>query len=204
MERRRPDLPRRAHYLCRRGAVELVVGSGGQGLLLAPVFSPPARSQLRQPRRPRGDAGRHGLLARQGPRRLPLRRGTYLFERAGTNCEPAGDARVSQGGPRVDGRALRGPDPPRRGQPVADGRARTSGRATSSTWPSTSRSCRASSRRPPRRPPAYHRHLPAHARDPPACQWCLSSQPRRAHARDGEQTSAGTSTTPTARTRGCG
>src|SRR4029453_340312 len=52
LERHRPEVPRRAHHLPRLGGIELDVGSRRQGLLLAPLLPPPARSELREPRRP--------------------------------------------------------------------------------------------------------------------------------------------------------
>ena len=42
----------RAHHLPRHRDVELDLGPRRQGLLLAPLLPPPARPQLRQPRRP--------------------------------------------------------------------------------------------------------------------------------------------------------
>ena len=116
------------------------------------------------------------LLARQGLRRLPLRRRAVSLRARGHQLrEPAGDARVPARGAPSHRRPLPGAHPPRRGQPVARPTSGpTSATATSSTWRFTSRSCRASSwpsatgtggrsptssctRRRSRRP----------------CQWCL-------------------------------
>ena len=121
--------------------VELDVGSGGQGLLLAPLLPPPARSQLRQPAGPPRAARRHALLAGQGPRRLPLRRGALSLRARGHQLrEPARDPRVPARDPPHHRRAsTRGASSwPRRtsGPPTS---APTSATATSSTWRSTSR-----------------------------------------------------------------
>ena len=63
---RRRQVARDAHHLHRHRALELVVGPGGRAVLLAPLLQPPARSELRQPRRDGGGARRHALLARHG------------------------------------------------------------------------------------------------------------------------------------------
>ena len=65
----------------------------------------------------------------------------YLFEREGTNCEnlPETHAFLKRLRASLDAAVPRA-DPPGRGQPVAARTsAPTSGTATSSTWPSTSR-----------------------------------------------------------------
>ena len=51
------------------------MGSAGQGLLLAPVLLPSARSQLRQPRRETRADARRRLLVRPRRRRSTARRG---------------------------------------------------------------------------------------------------------------------------------
>ncbi len=59
-----------------------------RAVLLAPLLPPPARPQLRQPRRAGRDARRPALLARPRPRRLPARRRAVpVTRREGTNCE---------------------------------------------------------------------------------------------------------------------
>ena len=56
LERHARDVRRGAHHLQGLRALELDLGPGRQGLLLAPLLPPPARPELRQPRGPRGDA----------------------------------------------------------------------------------------------------------------------------------------------------
>ena len=190
LERHRPALPRRPHHLSRFRAVQLVLGPGGQGLLLAPLLPPPARPQLRQPGGAARDAGHPPLLARQGARRLPLRRRALpLRARGHHRREPARDPRLPQGHARGRRRALPGPHPPRRGQPVAGRRARLLRRrrrvphglplpADAAHLPG----------RAPRRPAAHHRHLPAHPADPGQLPVVpVPAQPRRADARDGHR-----------------
>ena len=139
--RRRHALERGAHHLPRHRAVELDVGPGARPVLLAPVLQPPARPELRQPRGAGADAERAPLLARPRARRLPARRGAVpLRARRHERREPARDARVPAAGAGRGRRALLGPRPARRGEPVAGRRRRsTSATATSATWRSTSR-----------------------------------------------------------------
>ena len=147
VERYRPALPAGADHLRRRRALELDVGSGRAGVLLAPVFSSSAGSQLRQPGgRPR-DAGGPGLLARSGRRRLPHRRGA-VPGRARWH-EPARTSPRHTPSSRRSGRTSM------RGLPAGCCSPRptscrptcgpTSVTATNVTWPITSRSCRVSS-----------------------------------------------------------
>ena len=169
---------------------ELVLGPGRQGLLLAPLLPPPARSELRQSRRPGGDARHHDLLARQGPRRLPVRRRALPLRAGGTSCEnlPETHAYLKEVRAWVD--------------------AHYEGRillAEANQWPADVRAyfgdgdefhmafhfplmprvflaVRHADRRP------GHRHLPAHPGDPAGLPVVpLPPQPRRAHARDGER-----------------
>ena len=49
LERHRPALSRHPDHLHRHRDVQLDLGPGRAGLLLAPLLSPPARPQLRQP-----------------------------------------------------------------------------------------------------------------------------------------------------------
>ena len=84
----------------RHRAVELDVGSGRAGVLLAPVLPSPAGSQLRQPRGGPRDAGGARLLARSRRGRLPpRRRAVPRRARRHELREPAGDARAHQGDP---------------------------------------------------------------------------------------------------------
>ena len=65
VERHHRPLRRRPHHLPGLRAVELDVGPGRRGVLLAPLLLPPARPQLRQPRRRGGHLRRPRLLARR-------------------------------------------------------------------------------------------------------------------------------------------
>ena len=100
----------------------------------------------------------------------------YLYEAEGTNCENLPrDARVPEARARRDRRELSRPRAARRGEPVAGGRRRVlRRRATSATWRSTSRSCRACSCRVRREEatPIYEilERTPA---IPDNCQWGL-------------------------------
>ena len=117
----------------------------------------------------------------------------YLFEREGTNCENLPETHASSSrSAALDRRALPGQDAAGRGQPVAGRRpSPTSATATSATWRSTSRSCRASSwpcaggpapdRRDHGQTPAIPARLPVGD---------LPAQPRRADARDGDRRGA--------------
>ena len=67
--------------------VELDVGPGRQGVLLAPLLLPPARPQLRQPRGRQGAASVVDFWLDMGVDGLRLDAVPYLFEREGTNCE---------------------------------------------------------------------------------------------------------------------
>src|SRR3989304_3309563 len=118
LERHAGALQAGARNLQRLRVVKLVMGSCRRGLLLAPLLSPPARPQLRQPARPRGDHARHGLLAGDGrppgglgPHPLPLR------ERRHELREPAPDLRVPPPAARPHRRALQRPRPPGGGEP---------------------------------------------------------------------------------------
>ena len=123
VERPPRPLRRRPHHLLRLRDVELDVGPGRRGLLLAPLLLPPARPQLRQPRR-RGRRDRHArLLARHGRRRpAPRRRAVPPRARGHELREPARDPRGAQAAAQAHGRPLPGPHAAGRGQPVAGGR----------------------------------------------------------------------------------
>ena len=106
--------------------LQLDLGRGGQGLLLAPLLQPPARPELRQP------------AGAQGGRSAPCASGsTWAWtacgwmpsptwcEREGTNNENLPrDPRGDEADPAGHRRALRRPHAAGRGQPVAGGRAR--------------------------------------------------------------------------------
>ena len=167
---------RRAHHLRRHRALELDVGSGRAGVLLAPVLSASAGSELRQSGgRPR-DAGGPRLLARSGRRRLPARRRAVPGRARWHELrEPARDARASsRRSARISMRGLpAGCCWPRRTscRPTC---APTSATATNATWPITSRSCRASSWRctwriGSRSPRSWSGRPPI----PDSCQWAL-------------------------------
>ena len=88
----------RPHHLQGLRALELDLGPGRQGLLLAPLLLASARSQLRQPRRPGGHPRGRRLLARHGRRRDAARRRALPLRARGHQLrEPAGDARLPQG-----------------------------------------------------------------------------------------------------------
>ena len=141
LERHEPEIPGRPHHLHRHREVELDLGRHGQGLLLAPVLPPPARSELRQPGGPRrGDQG-DAVLARSR-RRRPAARRRAVSDRARRHDlrEPRRDARSSssRSARRSTRRIRTGCCWPRRtsGRPTC---ARTSATATNATWRSTSR-----------------------------------------------------------------
>ena len=125
VERQRREVQGHAHHLPRHREVELDLGPGGQGLLLAPLLQPPARPQLRQPARAAGGLPHDALLARHGRRRLSARCDPVPDRARGhEQREPARDARGDQEAARGDRRALPEPLPARRGQPVARRRER--------------------------------------------------------------------------------
>ena len=74
LERRSRHVRRHAHHLHRHREVELDVGRGREGVLLAPLLQPPAGPELRQPAGAEGGHPRDALLARHGRGRLPARR----------------------------------------------------------------------------------------------------------------------------------
>ncbi len=193
LERHRRAVPGRPHHLPRHRELQLDVGSGGQGLLLAPLLPPPARPQLRQPRGPPRAARRHALLDGQGPRRLPLRRGALSHRARGHQLrEPARDPRLPARDPGHDRPRVPGAHSPGRGQPVARRRPPLlrRRRRVPHGLPLPADAPHVPGR-PPRGPPPHHRHLPAHPGDPgdrPVVP--LPAQPRRAHPRDGQRRGA--------------
>ena len=135
VERPARPLRRRPRHLPGLRGVELDVGPGRRGLLLAPLLLPPARPQLRQPRRRGRRHGHARLLARHGRRRpAPRRRAVPPRARGHELREPARDPRGPQAAAQAHGRPLPGPHAAGRGEPVARGRRRrTSATATSAT-----------------------------------------------------------------------
>ncbi len=118
--RHRRALPGGAGHLRRHRAVELDVGPGAPAVLLAPLLLPPARPQLRQPRRPRRDPRGDLVLVRHGPRRVPARRRALpLRAPRHQRREPPRDPRVPAQGPSLRRREVPRQDPAGRGQPVA-------------------------------------------------------------------------------------
>ena len=98
--RRQHALPGRAHHLRRHRDVQLDLRPRAPAVLLAPVLQPPARPELREPARGRGDARRRPVLAGHRRRRLPARRRAVPVRGRGHQLrEPARDARVPAQGP---------------------------------------------------------------------------------------------------------
>ena len=122
VERQGGSLLGRADHLPRFRDVELDLGSGRQGLLLASLLRAPAGPQLRQPGSAPGDAAHGGPLAGAGRRRTPARcRALSLRARGNELREPARDPRVPAAPAPARRRAFRGPHAARRGQSVARG-----------------------------------------------------------------------------------
>ena len=120
VERHRPRIRGSAHHLHRFRGVELDLGPGRQGLLLAPLLRLPARPQFRQPAGRARDQGHPEFLARSRGRRVPPRRGAVPGRARGHHRrESPRDAQHPEADPR------RGRAPPAgmraagRGQPAA-------------------------------------------------------------------------------------
>ena len=145
LERHAREVPGRAHHLQGLRDVQLDLGPGRQGLLLAPLLlatSPTSTSTTPRSARPCFkvldfwlDMGVDGLRLDAVP---------YLYEREGTNCENLPETHAFlQAAARARRRASsptgccwpRPTSGPRTPSP-------TSATATSATWRSTSRSCR--------------------------------------------------------------
>ena len=168
----------RADHLHRHRVLELDLGRGGRRLLLAPLLLPPARPQLRQPRRPGRDARGPALLARPRPRRLPPRRRPLPLRARGDELReprprptPTSSACAREIDAKYPDRVLLA----EANQWPEDVVRLLRRAATSATWPSTSRSCRGmfmalrreeadADRRDPRAHPA---------RSPRTAQWGL-------------------------------
>ena len=193
LERHRRQVPRHAHHLHRHRDLQLDLGPGRQGLLLAPLLQPPARSQLRQPARARSHLQGDALLARHGGRRLPPRRDSVSHRaRRHPQREPARDARDHQAAARGHRRQLPESLPAGRGQPVAGRRARVfrRGRRVPHGVSLPADAAHVHGHRAGRPLPA-HRDHGADARDPAELPvGHLPAQPRRAHARDGDEQGA--------------
>ena len=88
LERHRPEIQGRAHHLHRHREVQLDLGSGRQGVLLAPLLLAPAGSELRQPARCWKRCSRSCASGWTWAwTALRLDAIPYLVEREGTNCE---------------------------------------------------------------------------------------------------------------------
>ena len=74
VERHRHQVSRRAHHFRGYRIIQLGVGPGFEGVLLAPVFQSSARSELRQSGRPRRDVESDEVLAGDGRRWFPAGR----------------------------------------------------------------------------------------------------------------------------------
>ncbi len=124
-----------AHHLQGLRAVELELGPGRARLLLASLLLAPTRPQLRRSGGARGAVQGRRLLDGHGRRRHAARRGALPVRARGHQLrEPPGDARFPAQAPHAPRLEVPRPDAPRRGQPVAGGRGRsTSATATSAT-----------------------------------------------------------------------
>ncbi len=71
LERHGGKISGRAHHLQGFRNLQLDLGPGRQSVLLASLLLAPARSQLRQSARARGDPGGDRFLVRSGRRRIP-------------------------------------------------------------------------------------------------------------------------------------
>ena len=93
LERHPREVPGRPGHLQGLRAVELELGSGRQGLLLASLLLAPARPELRQPGRVGSDPAGRRLLVRDGRRRDAARRRALPVRARGDRLrEPARDA----------------------------------------------------------------------------------------------------------------
>ncbi len=75
------------HHFRGHRTLQLGLGSGLQGLLLASLLQPPARSQLRQSRRPRRNVEGDAVLGGAGRGRIPPGRGPVPCGARRTSCE---------------------------------------------------------------------------------------------------------------------
>ena len=180
----------RAHHLHRHGEIQLDVGPGREGVLLAPLLLAPARPELRQPGGRRRSAEGDALLA--GPRRgRPAAGRDPVPHRARRHelREPARDARAHQADPRGNGRRLRQPRHPRGSEPVAERRAAVLRRRRRMPHgvPLSADAAHLHGAAP-RGPPADHRHHGPDAGHPALVPvGALPAQPRRADAGDGQR-----------------
>ena len=125
VERHGREVPGDAHHLHRHRDLQLGLGPGGRGLLLAPLLQPPAGSEPEQPAGGQGGEPHPQLLAghRRG-RPAPGRGALPVRARGHEQRKPARDARGHPRDSPRDGQKLHGPDAARRGQPVARGHGR--------------------------------------------------------------------------------
>ena len=132
---------RHAHHLHRHREVELDLGPGRQGVLLAPLLLPPAGPEFRQSAGAAGGDPRDALLARHGRRRLPARRHSLSVRARGhQQREPARDprrhqARSARSSTRITRTGCCWPRPTSGPRTCAN----ISATATNATWPTISR-----------------------------------------------------------------
>ena len=77
----------RPHHFCGYRIIQLGLGPGFQGILLAPLLQSSARSELRQSGRPRRDVEVMKFWVEMGVDGFRLDAVPYLVEREGTSCE---------------------------------------------------------------------------------------------------------------------
>ena len=87
LERHRPEISRRPHYFYRYRKIQLDLGPGGEGLLLASLFLASAGPELRQPRVVEEVLRVMRFWLDMGVDALRMDAIPYLVERDGTNCE---------------------------------------------------------------------------------------------------------------------
>ena len=107
LERFARKIQRRAHHFQRLRDLELVLGPGGEGVLLASLLCASARPEFRQSGGARGDAEGSRFLARNGRRRAAARCGSVsLRARRDELRKSAGDARLSEEAARAHRREV--------------------------------------------------------------------------------------------------
>ena len=122
------EVRRRPHHLRRHRGVQLDLRPGAPAVLLAPVLLPPARPQLREPRRRRRRCSTSsGSGWTSGIDGFRLDAVPYLFEEEGTQLREPARRRTSSSPScaRWSTQEYPGRDPARRGQPAARRRSST-------------------------------------------------------------------------------